>query len=106
LKGKELSMRRLLASVFVLSCLLASGCAMCCAPFDWDYPYVGGSWVRHNPSSGRVGSKFDEAGGPAGVTATGEPTPAQPPSVPADSSSPTPAMRSAVPRNLGGSYLP
>ena len=40
----------------------ASGCSMCCAPFDYDYPYTGGAWVRDNPSSGRVGSAFDPAG--------------------------------------------
>src|SRR5262245_9236062 len=66
---------------------LSSGCAMCCAPFDYDYLVTGGRWSRFNPSSGRVGSAFDEAGGPSDVAltaATGEPTPAAQP-VPAQS---------------------
>jgi hypothetical protein len=99
-------MRRLL----LLACLtlpaLSSGCAMCCAPFDCDYPYLGGAWVRTNPSSGRVGSVFDEAGSPAPVAAiaASEPTPAQPGTGPG-----TPLRqpaRSVIPRNLGEGYLP
>ena len=39
-----------------------SGCSMCCAPFDYDFPYSGGAWVRDNPTCGRVGSVFDPAG--------------------------------------------
>jgi len=99
-------MRRLLTLLSLLGLLLASsGCAMCCAPYDYDYPAVGGRWVRHNPSSGRVGSAFDEAGGPVEVapaTATVEQLP------PAESQ-PTPAAprtRSVIPRNLGENYLP
>lgn len=49
----------LLAAALVVA---SSGCSMCCAPFDCDYPYIGGAWVRDNPSSGRVGSVFDPAG--------------------------------------------
>ena len=77
---------------------LASGCAMCCAPNDCDYLYQGGAWVRHNPSSGRVGSAFDEAGGPAMVATAEEPTPGEP--LP-----PTTGTPSLDPRE-GGSYLP
>ena len=85
--------------------LLSSGCAMCCAPYDYDYPFVGGRWVRHNPTSGRVGSAFDEAGGPVDVVVpTGAaieqvPTPAPAQPLP-------PGSRSVIPRNLGESYLP
>lgn len=75
-------MSRLLALSLITGLMsLSSGCAMCCAPYDWDYLVTGGRWTRYNPSSGRVGSAFDEAGGPsevAQVSATGEPTPAQP----------------------------
>ena len=101
-------MRRLLALSSLLGlALLSSGCAMCCAPFDCDYPYVGGSWVRTNPSSGRVASVFDEAGAKVDETAvaTGQPTPAQPtvqPPIPR----PAPTTRSVIPRNLGEGYLP
>ena len=41
---------------------LASGCAMCCHPFDCDYLYQGGRWVRDIPNEGRVGSAFYNAG--------------------------------------------
>lgn len=61
-----------------------SGCAMCCAPYDCDFGYQGGAWVRDNPSWGRVGSIFEPAGyknladGPST-----EPTPAgqEPPAI-------------------------
>ena len=94
-------MSRLLALSLVTGMAsMFSGCAMCCAPFDCDYPCVAGRWVRHNPSSGRVGSAFDEAGGPADVmlaSATGEPTPAQPmPGQPVASRSPCPKARIAL----------
>jgi hypothetical protein len=101
-------MSRLL-TVVLLSGLAAasSGCAMCCAPFDYDYPQVaGGRWVRNNPSSGRVGSAYGDAGGPADAvpiaTTVVEPTtiPAAPPAAY------TPAPRAAIPRNLGETYLP
>ena len=97
-------MARLAAGWFLL-CLIAmsSGCAMCCAPFDCHYLYQGGAWVRHNPTSGRVGSAFDEAGGPNPEAALlTEPTPAaaEPEPVPV----PT-GTRSVMPRR-GASYLP
>jgi hypothetical protein len=100
-------MRRLLYLAWLVSLTsLASGCAMCCAPFDCDYPYLGGRWVRHNPSSGRVGSAFDEAGGPVDVAAVSaqEPTPARPPGAAAPPASPR--VQSVIPRNMGESYLP
>ena len=104
---KDSDMCRLLAFPLLLALLLSSGCAMCCAPYDYDYPFAGGRWVRHNPTSGRVGSAFDEAGGPVDVVPTGtvvEQLPAasaqpQPQSLP-------PGTRSVIPRNLGESYLP
>lgn len=98
-------MRRLL----LLACLslpaISSGCAMCCAPFDCDYPYIGGKWVRTNPSSGRVGSAFDEAGAPVAAVPlqAGDPTPAQAGELPPPA---TPGARSVIPHNLGESYLP
>jgi len=94
-------MRRVLAlSLLVGLALLTSGCAMCCAPYDYDYPYIGGRWVRNNPSSGRVASVFDESGArvDAAPASTNQPTPAQPPAVP--------GTRSVIPRNMGDSYLP
>src|SRR5438874_877259 len=108
---------------------LSSGCAMCCAPFDYDYLVTGGRWARFNPSSGRVGSAFDEAGGPSGVAvanAASEPTPAPTPpaqSLPTPSTPPQPSYRgsttmprqptrmvpgtrSVIPRDMGNTYLP
>jgi hypothetical protein len=101
-------MRRLL---FAIACVtlpaLTSGCTLCCAPFDCDYPYCGGAWVRTNPSSGRVGSAFDEAGAPALVAAaplaSGAET-AQPEELPAGPAAPP--ARSVIPRDLGEGYLP
>jgi hypothetical protein len=86
---------------------LSSGCAMCCAPLDYDYQSVTGRWTRTSPSSGRVGSAFAEAGIPEGVVTasaaappnTQSPTPAQPPANSA------PGGRSVIPRNMGESYL-
>jgi hypothetical protein len=79
------------------------GCAMCCAPFDYNYQATAGRWVRTNPTTGRVGSAFDNAGSPIDVvpaTATAEPTPASPPPATA------PQARSVVPPNMGENYLP
>jgi hypothetical protein len=86
-------MRWLLRNGPLLLLLLeTSGCAMCCAPYDCDYPYVGGRWVRHNPSSGRVGSEFDEAGGPVEALST--------------AGAAAPPQSQTLPRNLGENYLP
>jgi hypothetical protein len=103
-------MSRLLALSLVAGLVaLASGCAMCCAPFDCDYPSVPGRWVRHNPSSGRVGSAFDEAGGPAEVAmaaASSESAPPEELPAPRSPSRVAPGTRSVVPRNMGETYLP
>jgi hypothetical protein len=56
--------------------LASSGCAMCCAPYDDNYPYYGGRWVRDNPTHGRVGSAFEPAGHRVEDGAATEPTPA------------------------------
>jgi hypothetical protein len=99
-------MARLAAGLLLLTVAsLTSGCAMCCSPYDCHYLYQGGAWVRHNPTSGRVGSAFDEAGGPAtgGTMQSDEPTPAQ------GSPEPIPVptgTRSVLPQRSGQSYLP
>jgi hypothetical protein len=101
-------MSRLLALSFVVGmAALSNGCAMCCAPFDWDYPCVGGRWERHNPTSGRVGSAFDEAGGPIAVATTTSATPVPANAAPTDMPQPSaPQSRSVIPRNMGETYLP
>lgn len=76
----------------VLGAMLSSGCAMCCAPFDCNYPYVGGRWVRDNPSEGRVGSAF----APAGHRVDDVPT----------SHGPEPQDVEVVPSRDGAEYLP
>jgi len=96
--------------LLLLVASLASGCAMCCAPFDCHYLYQGGAWARHNPTSGRVGSAFDEAGGPntggqltEGEVLQEEPTPADAGAEPI----PVPTgTRSVMPQRRGQSYLP
>jgi hypothetical protein len=70
------------ASLLVASLLAGlSGCAMCCAPFDYDYGYQGGAWVRDNPTCGRVGSVFEPAGYKAIADRASEPTPAEAPAI-------------------------
>ena len=70
------------AGLFVASLLAGlSGCTMCCAPFDYDYGYQGGAWVRDNPSCGRVGSVFEPAGYKAIADRPSEPTPAEAPAI-------------------------
>ncbi|MDX1945194.1 MAG: hypothetical protein SFU86_07295 [Pirellulaceae bacterium] len=97
-------MSRLLGLALLLPILASSGCAICCAPYDYHYPYVGGRWVRDNPTCGRVGSVFEPAGSrveidPAEDAAMqGEPTPAP---APADD-----GMQSVMPRRGGNRYLP
>ena len=99
-------MARLAAGLLLLTVAsLSSGCAMCCSPFDCDYPYQGGAWVRHNPSSGRVGSALDEAGGPntGAEVLQQEPTPADAAAEPI----PVPTgTRSVMPPRRGQGYLP
>jgi hypothetical protein len=126
-------MRLIGLSILVGVAGFSSGCATCCAPHDCDYLNTSGRYVRHNPTSGRVGSVFDEAGGPADVvqasameptTAGGQPVQGQPMqgqpmqgqmqpgmSVPPNNSLPAPSRmapqtRSVVPRNMGENYLP
>ncbi|HZN36961.1 MAG TPA: hypothetical protein VFB80_24190 [Pirellulaceae bacterium] len=98
-------MRRLLLAASLTLPVLSSGCALCCAPFDCHYPYVGGAWVRTDPVNGRVGSAFYNAGAPAGAVpvAATEPTPAQPGAMPTPAA---PGARSVIPRNMGEGYLP
>jgi hypothetical protein len=84
-------MRMIGFSVLVIVAGLSSGCATCCAPFDYHYLAQTGRWVRYNPTTGRVGSAFDNAGGQADAmpvsgeivtTTEREPTPAQQQEVP------------------------
>jgi hypothetical protein len=92
---------RLLATLSVLGLLaMTSGCAMCCAPFDNNYPCLAGRWNRTNPTTGRVGSAFEQVGMPTESPSPNadEPTPA--PANPGD-----PDSRAAIPRNLDESYL-
>ena len=64
--------------VWVAMLVLAgtTGCAMCDNAQDWTYAAFGGKWQRDNPSSGRVASLFDPAGGQ--VIEQGLPTEAEP----------------------------
>lgn len=75
--------------------LCSSGCAMCCAPFDDNYLYSGGRWVRDNPTQGRVGSAFDPAGHRVEGAESATPDPVAP-----DGEEPL------LPPRDGASYLP
>ena len=105
-------MSRLLALLLVAGFLgLSSGCAMCCAPLDYNYPSLAGRYVRTNPTSGRVASAFDNAGAPTDIapaTSTSpfmnEAPPGAMPGTPMPSGTPIP--RSVIPRNMGETYLP
>jgi len=97
-------MSRLLVLSVLSGCFgLSSGCAMCCAPSDFNYQSVAGRWMRTNPTSGRVGSLFDEAGAPIEGPAPTS-TQSTPPLPPATTTAPP--ARSVVPRNMGEIYLP
>ena len=58
---------------------------MCSHDGDYDFGMYGGSWERHDPCRGRVGSAFYEAGAPVRVAeqevieTPQEPTPTQEP---------------------------
>jgi hypothetical protein len=96
-------MSRLWALSLVVCVLsLSSGCAMCCAPFDWDYQSVAGRYTRNNPSSGRVGSAFDDAGGVSETIVTSAAEPSIPTVAPEQA---VPGTRSVIPRTMGESYL-
>ncbi|MFM2095899.1 MAG: hypothetical protein RIS70_3023 [Planctomycetota bacterium] len=52
-------MFKTIAQCLALLCLVvASGCSICCAPFDDEYACYGGIMDRTDRVNGRVGSKF------------------------------------------------
>ena len=55
--------RQILLLVGCAWVLLASGCAMCSSPFDYDYAAYGGKHDRVDRCRGRVGSAFEPAEG-------------------------------------------
>ena len=55
--------------IWLIFLLPLAGCSMCSSTFDQHYAAHGGSWERDNPTHGRVGSAFTDAGGPASRTA-------------------------------------
>jgi hypothetical protein len=80
-------MRRLLAlSTLCVGLALSTGCSICASPYDQDYGFYGGSWQRFNASQGRVGSRFNNAGGPVNAS---EPEVIQTPGTPTPTESPT-----------------
>ena len=60
--------------ICLVTLLPLMGCAFCASPFDNHYGAEGGVWDRQNPTEGRVGSAFSNAG-----AAIGEPTEAPAP---------------------------
>lgn len=104
--------RGFLLGGLIATSVILMGCAMCCSPYDDYYPFQGGAWIRTNPTSGRAGSAFAEAGQPA----MAEDLPVEVVPTPADASPPMPAptkppsaqpapIRSVTPRKLGETYL-
>jgi hypothetical protein len=78
-------------------CLLvasAGGCAICSSEHDCNYGMYGGTWERHHPSEGRVGSAFEPAGSPVIPTAA-HAEPLEAPEKPQPSNSATPEETSA-----------
>src|SRR4051794_24718530 len=78
--------RSLIASLCLLAAGLA-GCTICASPYDSHYGFYGGSWQRYEPTQGRVGSAFNNAGAPINpapesIQPTGEPTPSGSPTRP------------------------
>jgi hypothetical protein len=77
-------------SLLLLACLTMplAGCTLCASPYDYDYGLFGGSWQRYEPSQGRVGSRFNNAGAPINphreelIQTPGEPTPIESPTTP------------------------
>ncbi len=65
--------------LLALVALLASGCAMCCSPYDEAYGYSGGRWQRTDLCSGRVGSAFAPAGAEGDIIIEGAPDELPPP---------------------------
>ena len=54
-------MSRWLLLSLLLVPLAASGCSMCCGPYDYEYPvFQNGKYVRTDPEYGRVGSIFSD----------------------------------------------
>jgi hypothetical protein len=77
-------MKNLVCMIIVLLAF-ASGCSMCCGPFDYDYPTFGGKHQRADRSYGRVGSALSDPGrtlfGPSAdsnLTPPPEPTSSEP----------------------------
>lgn len=102
-------MSRLLGLLSLVAAVsLASGCAMCCHPYDEHYLYQGGRWVRDIPDRGRVGSAFEEAG--HRVDDIAETQVEQPPvqTLPAPQRQPDPNSRLVPPaaRGSGGGMTP
>ena len=100
-------MSRLLGLLSLAASLsLASGCAMCCHPYDCHYLYQGGRWVRDIPDRGRVGSAFEEAGHRVDDAAPQQLEPAPTPAASAPVQ-PNPNSRLVPPRAGGMTpYLP
>ena len=74
-------LRKLSACLLLSLVASASGCAICCSPFDEAYSGYGGRWQRDDMYHGRVGSAFAPAGGPVLMSDEDDGTLSQPESV-------------------------
>lgn len=59
--GKKILLQ-FVAGIFGFSALFVAGCAICCGPYDYNYPAFGGTVQRSDPVHGRVGSIYSDPG--------------------------------------------
>ena len=60
--AKAKSLTQIAIGVFGMTTLFFSGCAICCGPYDYNYPAFGGTVQRSDPVYGRVGSIYSDPG--------------------------------------------
>lgn len=51
---------RIIRLILAITISSSVGCAMCCGPYDYDYPTLGGKHERADRSFGRVGSVLSD----------------------------------------------
>lgn len=66
-------MKLLIATLIVSTlAIVSSGCSMCCGPYDYHYPTIGGKHERVDPVYGRVGSILSDPLAPRAAQASAD----------------------------------
>lgn len=66
-------MKLLIATLTVTAlAIVCTGCSMCCGPYDYHYPTMGGKHERVDPVYGRVGSIFSDPLAPRAAQASAD----------------------------------